>query len=210
LVGFNSESIRAAAEVIEDAEKPNDGLLTLSNGVRLKLRTVPPLLLNTVANKFPRPEVPTVYIKDDDRTEENPNDPDYLLALKDYERKQQEGMVNLLLGRGTQLVFVPDGLQRPEEDGWLEEVGEYVDVPSGTTTQRYLSWLRFYALGANEDLVMVTTAVMRMTGLTEGEVAEAAEAFQGASERPANNGTSAPEPDSYRDRVPAASAGPGY
>jgi hypothetical protein len=208
---IEAETVRMAAAAIEnEAATEQSDILTLSNGIQLKLRKIPSLLLLSVSSAIEEPEIPQAFIEDDQRWEANPNDPDYLKALRLFKLKEREANIKFLLGRGTQLLSVPEGKQKPEDDGWLEELREYQDIPADNPTQRYISWVRFYALEEDADLVKATVAVMRMTGVMEDEVATAIESFRSGTVRQANNGSSAPDSSTNGNNVPVASARPGY
>lgn len=213
---FSPETVRAAAAVPEVSESKEPRLLTLSNGIQLKMRSIPPLLYNTAANSIKAPEVPKVYIKDDERFEDNPNDPDYLQAVTAYTLAQRLVMLNLMFLRGTEIVSIPDGLPRPEDDEWIENleadakiIGFALEIPRANSRERYLSWMRLFALANAEDLAKAEVAVMRAS-LTEEEVAEAAETFRSVQERPADNGTADPDNGENGNHLRAIPAGIDY
>ncbi len=58
--------------------------LTLSNGVVLRLKSVPAFLAAQFTRKIQRPKPPRQFIERLGREEENPDHPDYLEALEKY------------------------------------------------------------------------------------------------------------------------------
>ena len=67
------------------AKKPDE--FVTKNGVILKLHKVKRALVKDAASTIDPPRVPTVYIEDKERMEENPNDPGYVAALRMYNLK---------------------------------------------------------------------------------------------------------------------------
>ena len=65
----------------------DDGIVTFSTGVRVRLHSVSASLISKVTAKIKDPRVPTWYNKAKGRDERNPNDPAY---LRDVERAAQE------------------------------------------------------------------------------------------------------------------------
>jgi hypothetical protein len=53
-----------AVAAIESVERPRADIFTLSNGIVLKVKHVPPLLLRAVATKIPEPTVPIWFNED--------------------------------------------------------------------------------------------------------------------------------------------------
>lgn len=181
---FESEATRAAAEAQESGIRlPRE--VTLSNGIVLKVKPMPPLLLNAVANSMPEPEVPQVHIADDDRWEDNPNDPAYQKALADTAAKRELATINLILAVCTEVGSLPDNRVGPESDDWLfipEMAG--IEVDASNPRARYIAWLRFYALETQQDLMQTNSLPILLAGISEGEVAEVINSFRSREERP--------------------------
>lgn len=163
---------------------------TLGNGIVLNLKPVPPLLLQAVNAEFKTPEPPVVFMEEKGRNEPNPNDPAYEKELEELAEAQDLAINNVILATGTSVKFVPEGYFKPEEDGWLATV-DYViklsgkDIPFNREdpTERYLAWLRFYAIETGVDLALVQGLPMNLAGIREGEIDEVLESFRGVPER---------------------------
>lgn len=87
--------------------------LTLSTGVRVRLHSVSSSLVEELKAAVPMPDVPTVYIADKDREEENPNDPRYIEAVDRVQTERASAALDALILFGVELL---DGV--PEDDRW--------------------------------------------------------------------------------------------
>lgn len=165
----------------------------LSNGIVLKLKPVPPLLLQAINQEFVQPDPPVVYMEDKGRDEPNPNDPAYIKEVEALAAKQELAVHDLLLGVGTEVKSVPEGYYPPESDNWIAQVefardlsGRFFKIEKDDTIRRYLCWLRFYALETGGDVALATGLPMQLAGIREGEIEEVVESFRGLPEWGAN------------------------
>lgn len=203
-----------AAAVGAAAQPPNPTpeKVILTNGVVLKLRKVPPLLIQRAQDGIPVPKVPTIYNTQREEAEENPSDPDYQKAVARYEDAVNTAALNVLMLTGTSFESAPEGVEKPEDPGWVE-ILEALDVPIGTSTpSRYLAWLRYYALQDPIDMLEVMSAVGRITGISEADVLKAVESFRSGQGWRGDPGSAADEVVADGDQLPAdvARAGAGY
>ncbi len=67
-------------DVAREIEPARD-IITLSTGVRGRIRPVPAGLIDEVVSRIPDPEVPRQFIEDKGREELNPFDPAYIEAV---------------------------------------------------------------------------------------------------------------------------------
>lgn len=191
------EALTAAAKVVGEAHddspsSPEASEVTLNNGVVLRIKYVPPFLIQRAATAIPRPEVPQVYLEDKDRTEANPDDPRYHEALQLWEAKTIEIGTNVLLTAGTEIVSVPPGVERPESDEWLSLLSFFgIEINRDSPFERYLAWLSCYAITDESDLVKLVQATSRRTGVAEEDAEKALGSFRNRAIRRASNGTSA-------------------
>lgn len=179
-------AIAEAVEVAEKALAPRD-TITLSNGVVLKLKPVAPLAIREAALRVPRPKPPIVQIHQngvEGREEQNLSDPDYVAAVASFENEQQMAVANIMFLMGTEVISVPDGFPRPEDDGWIDDL-EIVGVTVNRENKRarYLAWLKFNALVATDDIKNTSNGISEMSGTREAEVADAALAFRSDTSR---------------------------
>lgn len=186
-----AEAINAVSRAIERVRRVGRGAeFTLSNGIVLKIKSVPPFLYQAVQNEFKPPNPPKVMIEEKGREEENPNDPEYLRLLLELDEQQSLAINNLFLAYGTEILSVPEGYYRPEEDGWIAKVefaqnitGKNIHIDRDDEIQRYLNWLRYYALETGGDIALATRLPMELGGIREGEVEEVMESFRSLPER---------------------------
>lgn len=186
------ERVQQAADVAEEAEQGPPSEVELSSGVRLKVRAVSPTLIRKAASRLPRPKPPVVRIPmgedgQDVREEENPDHPDYLAALQQWSIDTYMLGADVMLLGGTEVLYVPEGMHRPEDDDWIE-LAEFFDVPveRERPKARYLAWLNLYALDSVQDTAKAVNAVATLSGITEEEVNAAMASFQNRAERRAN------------------------
>lgn len=173
------------------------------------MKPMPPLLLNAIANSIPEPEIPMIYIEEDDRHEANPNHPAYQKALLDRANDIGMRIIEATLSIGTELVSVPEGLAKPEDDSWLRraKIARH-EFNQDDTEERYLAWLRFYAAEIQEDLNRINSIPLQLAGIQEVEVEKAIDTFRGGEERGADNGVSGEVSDQNGHNVPVAASGP--
>lgn len=174
-----------------------DDIVTLSTGIRVKLHPVSSALIEDLKSVIQYPEVPTVYIEDKDRTEENPNDPIYLQKVEDTDRKRGDAALAGLLEFGVELI---DGL--PEDDKWLKQLKRLekmrqLDLSGfdlADEFDREFLYKRYIAV-AGDDLRMIAP----LHGLRPMEVARARATFLGNETRDADRGLSTQGDDTDGD-----------
>lgn len=194
MVSEDTQSIRTASDAARKAEAQKDipSELTLSNGIKLKFKAIPPMLLNSVGNSVAMPPVPKVWLEDKQREEENPNHPAYLQALNDRTSLIAKATMDLILYACVEVIDVPEGLLKQEDTEWhiMADMAK-LEFDRNDPIQTKLAWFRAYAIGNMDDMNKVQTVPMMLAGLMEGEVAEAMEGFRSGEER----GTDSELPD---------------
>ena len=181
--------------------------VTLSYGIELKIRKVPPLLVTRAQDQIEPPTIPTFYNTERQETEENPGHPDYVKAVERYNDRINVAAMNAMLLTGTSFVSAPDGLEGPDGTSWpetLEALG--IEVPT-SRPGRYLAWLRYYALEDALDLMQTMSAIGKATGIAEADVLTAIESFRRDEGRGPDNGGTADESAQHGDQL-RAPAGP--
>lgn len=173
------EEDRKAVKAVEEAQLPEDNTITLSTGVVLRGKQVPPLVLIKVMSAYPRPKPPTWFNPTMGREMENPDNPDYIEQVKAWRTESGNITLNALIMLGTELVSVPKKFPGPDGKEWLDEYA-VLGVPMSPENKnwRYLTWVTFKAAPAVEDLDKIKEVVGRLSGISESKVA-AAEQFPG-------------------------------
>jgi len=199
----------AASAAVAEEEKPG-GLpdtITLGTGVVLRLRPVPQSVIRRAANKIPRPEVPMASIPDKDRTEENPDDPDYQRAVEEWMGEQALASRKVILIMGTEPVTIPDGVEPPDGDKWcgpLLSLGMITEDELADPYMRYLAWLEVYAARTEREQMALMTLPLLMAGITEQEVMDAITSFRGRTGRGTDNGSGTPAGGEDGNHLPRA------
>lgn len=182
----DKEAIGAAAAAVEESQTPQDSVVTLSNGVKLKLKPVPPFLVRQAAMKLERPKVPKMDIGKG-REEDNPDDPSYQEDLDLYENRATDAGVNVMIAAGTEIMSIPEGVPEVEDDSWLELLAFLeIEVDIERPLARYLTWMRYVGLATAADITLITGRLSKGIGLTEEEVEATAESFRNRAARRAN------------------------
>jgi len=92
-------------------------IVTLSTGVVVRLKPVSSSLVEEMKAAHEMPPVPVVWIEAKEREEENPNDPRYIEAVEEVQRKRADAIFDALCTFGVELV---DGL--PEDEKWIKRL----------------------------------------------------------------------------------------
>ncbi len=165
--------------VLDDVREVDPSICEVG-GITFKLKKVSRILLVDATRKIKTPKPPIVMISDKGREEENPTDPDYQAALADSNYLRAMTVINIYVTLGTKPVKLPEGLEPPESNSWIEEL---VELDAGfenpkSERSRYLQWIKYVALDDTQINELVT-AVMRFSGVTlETDVQKAQESFR--------------------------------
>jgi hypothetical protein len=177
----SSQELKVVGEVVNavDAaqEQPKDRYAS-SNGIVFKLKRVSRMLVVDAGRKIALPKVPRVFIEAKGRDEENPNDPDYINALREAQYLRGMTAVGIVLAFGTEVFTKPESVVAVDEDSWRDDLTELgMEVPDKGKA-RYVSWLKYYALN-DDDFNALTEAAFRYSGMvSEEDVKKAAEQFR--------------------------------
>jgi hypothetical protein len=177
----NKARIRDRARQVGGGQGDGESIVTLSTGVRVRLKAVSSTLVEEIKAAVPMPEVPKVWIADKEREEENPNDPRYVEAVERAMMARADATLDALILFGVELL---DGL--PEDDGWvqnlkmLERLG-HLDLGRFDLKDEFdrtFCYKRYVAV-AGADLRLVGS----LHGLNPVEVARAHATFLGNQRR---------------------------
>lgn len=194
---------KAAKAATDQAAAQENGVLpteiTLSNGIVLALKPIPPGIVERAMDRLEKPKVPKVMLKDKGVEEENPGDPEYVAALEAYQALRTETATNAMLLVGTAVKEIPEGLFGPEDTvGWLPDAAlmKHLGIVAETSNKfdRYLSWLVLYAMARQGDILAVMLVVNRVAGIGEEDVQAAVASFRNRAARRADRDVPAEAP----------------
>jgi hypothetical protein len=171
------------AKAIDSANgEADDHLIRLSTGVILKAKQANPNVLIRIMTSQPRPLPPTYFNKAMGREMENPDDPDYKGRVDAWQMAYNNGMLNALVGLGTELVSKPKAMPGPQDDAWLKDY-EALGLPviRDSPAWRYITWVLFKAAVIDKDTTAIGEAVKQLSGVREADV-KSAETFPGSDE----------------------------
>lgn len=196
-----TENLDVMAAVESVAEKHSSPLpfdvweSKLKPGLKFQIKKMSNLALLDAINRLPMPLPPKFFNTDKEVEEDNPNDPMFQEAIRQFNHSISILAINTRIVLGTVLLETPDDLPRPESDEWMEALTFIgLEVPSGRYA-RYAAWVRWFALDGSE-LTSLQNAVERFNGGTlEADVVQATEEFKSPEERDSNNGASPKEDD---------------
>jgi len=168
----------------EGSPLEEDSLITLSNGIVLKVRGISPFLFRQVEKQFPAPPVPKVFIEEKGREEENYQDPAYLRAVAEVEERKSEAIIDLIVGFGTEVEYVPENIPSPEDNVWIDSLEillsekELERIRTNPHIRR-IAWIKFVAILTPEDIARITEKVLRKLGVSARDVSESLASFRG-------------------------------
>ena len=110
--------------------------VTLSYGIELKIRKVPPLLVTRAQDQIEPPTIPTFYNTERQETEENPGHPDYVKAVERYNDRINVAAMNAMLLTGTSFVSAPAGPRRWRRWGSRSRPHALAAISPGSGTTR--------------------------------------------------------------------------
>jgi len=172
-------TLQAAKRQAQGAQERQ--IVTLSTGVRARIKPVSAKLLDEIARSVPEPPVPKQFIDEKQREEYNPLDPTYQLAVKEANHLRGLRSTEAMIMFGVELVdAVPERsewepkLRFMEKRGSIDLSGYDLDDP----LEREFVYKTLVAV-STPDLMVVSMA----SGLTNAEVADAMAAFQRSKAR---------------------------
>lgn len=184
--------------------------VVVSTGVKFSIKRVSAELMRRLGEQRPAPVPPKWRNPKKDREEENPNDPDYLDAVKTYRLEIGTRAMHLFLMFGTEPVEIPEGVEGPDSKDWAEALA-YVGVAVPESGKvRYLRWLLEYHLSGEDDIQNLFLAVLHKSGVLREElVAQAINSFRGGDERGADSPSSSEEHSGHRPAAELLDSGAG-
>ncbi|MBD3268508.1 hypothetical protein GF373_17710 [bacterium] len=178
----NDQATEAAVKAVEESTQEQSGIITLSNGVRVKITRIPDLMVQRLYTQFDPPEPPEVEVNSGGKTWTEPNydDPGYQNALERRTMNIVRGLTSLILLRGFKIVSTPEGFPKyKEDDTWEEELELFgVAIPENPL-KRKLLWLEYRVVETSDDLEKIQELSQKQSGISEEDIEIAQERFRG-------------------------------
>jgi hypothetical protein len=186
-------SDEAMNKVLDTLETHQDdpSVFVAGTGVRLKMKRVSQMIIADAKRRLPAPRIPKWFNPDKEREEDNPNDPDYIERVANYQYDTAMLALRIYLIMGTEpMEPLPDGISPHTSFDWSDMIlaaDPDAEIPE-TGPRRYYAWLKYYAL-PDDQVMQCMNKIIRFSGGTlEEDVARAQQSFRRDSERDTNMG----------------------
>jgi len=168
-------------------EKSKDIFHTTRNGYKLKIKSIPPHLMDKASKSIEWPEIPMYetetaggeieYHPHDETTLETPEDKkawaDYQTALEKAQDDENERMMKVILLKGIDIE-----LKGKKFEDWKEEQ-EYLGIELPTSKPALkVHYIETEILGDNEDIIEIMSKVIEASGVSPEVVQDAKESFR--------------------------------
>jgi hypothetical protein len=107
---------KAAIETARELDESQDDIWEI-DGYLFIPKAIPVAIISDVTNRIPEPIIPVWHNPEYDRDEQNPNDPAYIRAKEEVDRKRGEAMIDATVMFGIEL---PEGV--PPTEKWLPKL----------------------------------------------------------------------------------------
>jgi len=107
---------KAAIETARELDESQDDIWEI-DGYLFIPKAIPVAIISDVTNRIPEPTIPVWHNPEYDRDEQNPNDPAYIRAKEEVDRKRGEAMIDATVMFGIEL---PEGV--PPTEKWLPKL----------------------------------------------------------------------------------------
>jgi len=131
--------------------------IELSNGVVLKIKAGSRNAISYAGRNaqkdHPQPEIPMVFIKDQERSEPNADDPDYIQAFNIWQIEISARIMDVLYAQAVIVETIPDGVGGPDSI----EFKDFLELAMGEQLRasemgRLVQWLRYWAIPDGDRL----------------------------------------------------------
>lgn len=160
-------------------------ILTLSSGVKVRVKRVPPGLLQKLyARRGGEEPIPPMVEETDEATGrrykvEDPEDPQYKRDLMAHRMSLGLTIKDLVLAVGLDIVQVPDGVPTLESTEWEERLAIIGEEVPETGVARRVAWFDAVAIESDADYNTIQAISSESMSVDQEEVREAQESFQG-------------------------------
>lgn len=172
-----NKSDKNIAKALDSQKQAENNEIRLSTGVVLTAKQANPNVLIRIMTAVPRPKPPVYFDEMMGREMENPDHPDYKKQVDAWEMQYNNGMLNALVGLGTELKSKPKSIPHPDDDSWLADYRALgLPIVPDSKAWRYITWVLFVAAVSDSDTKAIMEKVKALSGVREADV-QAAETF---------------------------------
>lgn len=148
-------------DVAKERQGDTSDVVTLSTGVRARLKPVSASLVDAVTSRIPDPAVPIWHDPDKDRDEPNPLDPKYVASMVKANHDRGLAAVDACIMFGVELV---DPI--PADDTWVKKLTHLgITFDQADPFERDFAYKKYVAVGSSD-----LNQVMELSGVPQAEV----------------------------------------
>jgi hypothetical protein len=152
--------------------------ITLSTGVVLKPKQIPPRTYIRVATQTPPPTPPRDHVPGKPNILiPNPDNEYYIKEFQQWEQEQAARLLYAMVLYGIEeIVKVPKGMEKHTGNKWIDKM-RYTgsEVFPEDREWRKANWILEIAMETSDDFELISTGVGRLTGVAEEDVQLAAQ-----------------------------------
>ena len=162
---------------VKEYKRNNDnGVVTLSTGIRARFVAVPVGLIEEAKAEIKDPPVPMQEVEGKKHPQPNPNHPDYIAGCKEAERLRGQAGLDVLALFGVEL---EDGV--PDNDLWIKKLRflerkkqlNLSEYDLSDEIDRQFIYVKFVAMG-NEDWINLG----KFNGIRQEDIEQARDTFR--------------------------------
>ena len=188
-VKYNSD-IQAAVAGADLAPAPLPDVIEFGSGAKLRTKKVPILRIQAIMDTFKYPPIPEFMDEERKRPIKNPDHPEYKRMRDEVDEQRGLAALDALIAFGTELVSIPEGMAKPEDDSWIEECALFgLEVRTDSPKARYLGWVKFVAITDSADFDKLYGILQHSMGVSGVNIAQAISSFQSDQEPRPDNGS---------------------
>jgi hypothetical protein len=150
-------------------------------GYKIRTKAIPVAIITDVTNKIPDPEIPVWHNEEYNRDEQNPNDPAYIKAQEEVDRRRGEAMIDATVMFGIDIIGgVPPTEQWLPKLKFMERRGQ-IDLSTydlSDELEREFVFKRYII--ANIALI---NYIQNMSSVTPEDIGKAGKPFRRPSKR---------------------------
>lgn len=174
------ESSSRVAEIVNNLKLPeSEDTYTSKSGVKFKLVPMSKMLIVDATKRLDKPKPPVIHIEEKDRTEENPNDPQYMEDVQIYNANRANLIMAIVFAYGCEVIEIPEGFSSVTDTDWSDDLAEFgVPIPIKGRARK-AAWIRYHLVPDDNELTQLMQLIMKVGGTTlESDVKDSMDSFR--------------------------------